>query len=338
MSKIVCDVCGTSYPDSATQCPICGCIRPGDGIVLDNSIAENDTTRSEGYSYVKGGRFSRSNVRKRNIGESAENKKGKRAPADNAAESSNKGDKGLIVAVCMLLLAIVAVVIYIVIHFFGTDASNVAETGASVSTQPSTTVTLTTEEDLSCTEIILSQTSAELEIGQSHQLTVTTTPQNTTDEITFTSSNEAVATVSTDGLILAVASGETKIIIMCGNITAEFVVVCSAPIETTENTEPIVPTETSQPTSEYTAPFKIKDHISGKPTERDATIYVGQTFNLILLDANNKSVPLEWSVDNAAICIVDGNTVKGKSKGTTNITATYEGVTYTCIVRVKSSS
>ena len=25
MSKIICDVCGTRYPDSAGQCPICGC-------------------------------------------------------------------------------------------------------------------------------------------------------------------------------------------------------------------------------------------------------------------------------------------------------------------------
>ena len=25
MSKIICDVCGTSYPDTAECCPICGC-------------------------------------------------------------------------------------------------------------------------------------------------------------------------------------------------------------------------------------------------------------------------------------------------------------------------
>ena len=30
MSKIICDVCGTTYPDSATQCPICGCVRSAD--------------------------------------------------------------------------------------------------------------------------------------------------------------------------------------------------------------------------------------------------------------------------------------------------------------------
>ena len=60
MSKIICDVCGTSYPDSAAQCPICGCVKP--------SNAENCGPEMEediGYAFVKGGRFSKSNVRKR---------------------------------------------------------------------------------------------------------------------------------------------------------------------------------------------------------------------------------------------------------------------------------
>ena len=25
MSKVICDVCGTTYPDTASVCPICGC-------------------------------------------------------------------------------------------------------------------------------------------------------------------------------------------------------------------------------------------------------------------------------------------------------------------------
>lgn len=338
MSKIVCDVCGTSYADSATQCPICGCVRPDNGLSFDDSISENETGRSDNYTYVKGGRFSKANVRKRRTVEPADNEISGRSTSVKTAKNDNKGDKGLIIAVCMLLLAIIAVVIYIVVHFFGANANDVPETGASVSTQPSTAVTLTTEENLSCTEIVLSQTSAELEIGQSHQLTVTTAPENTTDEIIFASSNETVATVSGDGLILAVASGETKITITCGEISAEFSVVCVAPVETTEATEVTEPTDPSQPSSEYTAPFKLNKHIKDKPTERDVTIYIGQTFELTLLDANNKIVPVEWSVKNASVCSVDGNTIKGKSTGMTSVEVTYEGVTYTCIVRVKSSS
>ena len=42
MSKIICDVCGTSYPETAAACPICGCARPNstnqvsaDGTLID---------------------------------------------------------------------------------------------------------------------------------------------------------------------------------------------------------------------------------------------------------------------------------------------------------------
>lgn len=63
MSKIVCDVCGTAYPETASQCPICGNAKS------DTASAAGDTAAQDnGYAYLKGGRFSRANVRKRNSG------------------------------------------------------------------------------------------------------------------------------------------------------------------------------------------------------------------------------------------------------------------------------
>ena len=35
MSKIICDICGTSYPDTADCCPICGCAKDGSGLMED---------------------------------------------------------------------------------------------------------------------------------------------------------------------------------------------------------------------------------------------------------------------------------------------------------------
>lgn len=61
MSKIICDVCGTAYPDTASQCPICGTAKPD---VSSQSVGDNN----EHHAYVKGGRFSTANVRKRNAG------------------------------------------------------------------------------------------------------------------------------------------------------------------------------------------------------------------------------------------------------------------------------
>ncbi|MBR4972436.1 MAG: hypothetical protein IKY59_05650, partial [Oscillospiraceae bacterium] len=83
MNKIVCDVCGTSYPESVAQCPICGTAK---------TDANKTTTGGEaGYAYVKGGRFSHANVRKRNAGSQelprvvAPAKPAKEAPKQKAA-------------------------------------------------------------------------------------------------------------------------------------------------------------------------------------------------------------------------------------------------------------
>ena len=65
MGKIVCDVCGTSYSEAATQCPICGCVNlsVNEQIVVTDS--ENMNAHPK-YQHVKGGRFSTANVKKRN--------------------------------------------------------------------------------------------------------------------------------------------------------------------------------------------------------------------------------------------------------------------------------
>lgn len=70
MSKIICDVCGTSYPETSTQCPICGCVRSSDSVTIagDTSEVAAKTTAPSSYNYVKGGRFSKANVKKRNAG------------------------------------------------------------------------------------------------------------------------------------------------------------------------------------------------------------------------------------------------------------------------------
>ena len=65
MNKIICDICGTSYAESGKQCPICGSVRPGDVQRMTNEV-KRDGNGSTGYTHVKGGRFSKSNVKKRN--------------------------------------------------------------------------------------------------------------------------------------------------------------------------------------------------------------------------------------------------------------------------------
>ena len=64
MSKIICDVCGTRYPASAEQCPICGRVDPA--AKAEAKEVENAYGRTS--SQTKGGHFSKSNVKKRTQG------------------------------------------------------------------------------------------------------------------------------------------------------------------------------------------------------------------------------------------------------------------------------
>ena len=79
MSKIICDVCGSAYSDTASQCPICGTAKRDNNPTADNMV---DVAASEGgYSYVKGGRFSHSNVRRRNSGKELHRKSAEKSAA-----------------------------------------------------------------------------------------------------------------------------------------------------------------------------------------------------------------------------------------------------------------
>lgn len=334
MSKIICDVCGTSFAETATHCPICGCVRPTDSVAIDTDQPHEDNVSSTGYSYVKGGRFSSSNVRKRSSGKKIERTTNKRAVSETDDSGENKGDKGLMAAVCLLLVAIVCVVIYIVVHFFGgqpdvpvTDPNNgqsVVEPSESAATEA------TIQQDLSCTAIVLSQTAVELEIGGTVQVSAVITPEDTTDQLIFTSANEAIAKVSADGKIEAVAAGETTVTATCGKISAVCNVVVKAPAQTENPTQSTDTTEpTTQPNSEFTGPFKTN--------KSDVAIVVDETFQLKLLDSKKNVIPVTWTVENSDICTVDGNVVKGKSVGKTTISVTYEGETYSCIVRVRGN-
>ena len=158
MSKIICDICGTSYPETAIQCPICGCVRPGDIAIFNDELDTNEEKPVQTYTSVKGGRFSKSNVKKRNEGklvtpvskpvnqELAKNgdfaQKSKQtdnnAPSKYAAAApkakkekpvkvrrDSKIDVGYIIASIIFALAVVLIVIFLLIKFFpGGQSSN----------------------------------------------------------------------------------------------------------------------------------------------------------------------------------------------------------------------
>lgn len=254
MSKIICDVCGTSYPETATQCPICGCVRSVMAAPLADDNSDQTEFRNGTYIYTKGGRFSKANVNKRNRGINA-----KSTEISNEEEPQNPSsgnDKGLVIVILALLLAIVGVAIFIVVRYFapGTTGSEPITVPTIQTTAPTTqpetteateaTTTAPTEELIPCEEVSVSNAVVEFDAaGESVLLAVSLLPEDTNETLIFTSSDESVAVVTNAGAVTAVAHGEAVITISCGDATAQCRVVCT--FEDTDPTE-----DTTEPTTE----------------------------------------------------------------------------------------
>lgn len=139
-------------------------------------------------------------------------------------------------------------------------------------------------------------------------LQVTNLPEGI--RVNWSSSDETVATVDENGKVTAVGSGTAQ-------ITAE---VDGGKASTTIRCNFDDTTETDDGT-----------HL----THTDVTIAVGEEFNLRLIDGNGERINnATYSIDDPDICSVSGVTVRGESRGTTEITVRYNGKSYTCIVRV----
>lgn len=348
MSKIICDVCGTSYPESATQCPICGCVRPVDTVTVNTENNEEATTTGT-YTYVKGGRFSKANVKKRNSANHAVPVEDNFDKTDDDAPST-KVDKGLTITICVLLLAIIAVVVYIVLHFF---APNLGKTDPTEQ-MPSTTTQATTEdvtteptvEQIPCEQIIISNTVVELDkVGAAFLLNVTTDPDDTTDVILFESSDESVATVTSGGKIVAVAPGQAVITVSCGVAEAQCRVVCAfeaVPDETTEATTDA--TEATEPeTDTLTLKLNWTFAMVDDPSVGDVTLKVGETWAAYTnKDGKIPATEIVFkSSDTSVVTIDEKGIVKavgipaGKNQGEAMITAEYQGQIVKCRIIVR---
>lgn len=338
LSKVICEICGTVYPDNATVCPICGYPRNvGESIEeLETEAPQTTVRRSE---KVKGGRFSNKNVKKRKKASESyaaeESKSGSssrdKAPASSKKKSQKgkKSNKGLVITVIVLLIAVLLVGAYIGMRFFvGKDAYR--ETTIPTETEPSTQATETEPVDTTvlCTDILigdidLQQGIAFMGMGRAWRVNVTMVPENTTDSVTYSSADEnvAVVNVSEDRVeILSVGPGSTTITITCGAVTKTFPVVCSFEEETTAATEEF----TEDTREEGVLDLDVED-ISFFAVDENYTIDPG-----VGIDAAD----VEWSSDDEDVATVDEDgKVIAVGPGTCQITAEYDGEEAVCIIR-----
>lgn len=121
------------------------------------------------------------------------------------------------------------------------NIATVSESGLVTATGPgTTTVTCITEDGgytasctvtvtgttISVTGVSLSQSSLSLNVGESSQLTATITPANATNKnVTWSSSNSNVASVNSNGLVSAIASGHA--VVTCKTVDGNYQATCS---------------------------------------------------------------------------------------------------------------
>lgn len=310
MSKIICDVCGTSFPDTTEQCPICGCVRSADAKVMPGDPRDSEQNTNGTYSHVKGGRFSKANVKKRNAPKQDQPEHG------SNQNESDKGNKGLVIVAVVLLLSIIAVSVYFVIRFG--DMFAITKKGSEeTTTAPVVDVKPENNDDdqqddpidesVPCNRLyVLTTEIAFDEAGLTKTISVITEPVDTTDAISFEVADPTVATVDENGVVTAVAEGETVITVKCGDLTGECVVICAF------KEEEEIPDE---PVDVFSAESKGNALVDNKELKlntymqlRDFTVPANGFHEFSLRNADGEELDFEI-VENSAYCSVDGKKI-----------------------------
>ncbi len=135
-------------------------------------------------------------------------------------------------------------------------------------------------------------------------------------EVTWTSSDPAVASVNSKGVVTAGStSGEAEITCSVNGSEAKVKVVCDIQVKAT------------------VSPDNNGAHLE----TTDATVKVGEKFPLFLYDKDGEHIDeIKYVIDDPSICEVNKNYVKALKKGNTQVRVVYNGEEYICVVRVKS--
>lgn len=330
MSKIICEICGTSYAETSTQCPICGYVRSAEAAVVNATELADGSERN--YTYVKGGRFSKSNVKKRNRANQKQDS-GKNA-GRTVAETRPRNEKpqkkrnlGMLIVAIALLLIVLAFVLFMIFKLFWPELPDVSSQqtdppGQQQEQPPEDDSILCSGIDLDAVEVTLT------EVGEAKMLYATVSPADTTEKVEFKSSDEAVVTVSDSGKIVAVGSGEATIIVTCGSYWDECKVICQLepvedPVEETED-----PTDDTEEVTE--APTVSLDDFKFRKT--DITFFSkGESYTLYRGDIDFSLIT--WTSDDESIAKIEDGVVTAVGKGTTKVHAEINGVIITCIIR-----
>ena len=348
MNKIICDICGSTYPETAECCPICGSSR-------EFGIENPDYVPQKMPEYIpegekKSGIFS-SAVKRAQEGFYDADEPDFDLPmdvlpeVDASEESVQEAPKHRINYFVVILLTII---IFVCIAVFGfllfrfylpNHISWEKEPEATETILPSETTAETTEPTVPCTSIVLTSGVPEItRIGQFWLLHVLVIPENTTDTLSYTSSDESVVTVTNEGRLCAVGEGQATIVISCGREQILCQVTVNIPDDPTENTTDVTDSAAPLADAETTAPAEqpqATDSVVLKLKQTDISFNKkGVTFQLEL-DCDLRPEDISWMTLDPDVAICHNGVITVLGNGTTRIVAQYADQEVYCIVRCK---
>lgn len=355
MNKIICDICGTSYPDTSDSCPVCGCSRDAaadflsaedleDTLILEEEAVSEPVKEKEIFDFDKVNAVSVEDIEEfddddDDIDDEDDDDDDDDDDEDDEDDDEPRSNTFVIILLTILIIALLGAAGFIYFRYFLPNrAEETTPTTAVQQMQEATAAS--TELTIPCDYMTMTNAGvAELNAeGQQFLLHIRAIPENTTDRIIYTSGDESVATVTDDGKITAVAEGETIVFITCGKYSIECPVIVKYEEETVPTTEAVTETtaetmaqEATEATEETKAPSS--SDVVLKLKKNDIQLGVYYQFQL-QLDCDLKPEEVTWTSEHPHIAKVDeqGN-VTAMKQGTTSVTAKYGDQEVKCMVR-----
>ncbi len=178
-----------------------------------------------------------------------------------------------------------------------------------------------TKAKVAVTGVSLDNTLLLISVGESRKLSATVKPSGATNkEVSWTSNNESVATVDSNGNVKGLKEGSATITVTTkdGSKTATCKVTVSKPVSTIAVTG-----------------------VSLNKTSLSLTVGESQSLSATVSPSNASDKSVSWKSSNTSVATVDGSgNVKAVKAGTAKVTVTTKdgSKTATCNVTVKSSS
>lgn len=360
MNKVICDICGTAYPESSENCPVCGCSRDfgmdalEEELLLDAagiSMAEAGQQRSRKHKEI----FDFDEVNQEDEEEA------ERYDDDDEEEEEPRSNTILVVILLVLIVLLLLTSGFVFLRYFLPNMVKETEpTEPTVVTQPvETEPEASTEHSVPCTDIVIPGGKIELGKDGKWLMNVQVYPADTTDVLTYASHDENVVTVTEDGTVTAVGEGKTIIEVTCGNrqIKCNVVVDYSQTEETeatgalpgmqveettpsdaaTEATEPATDATEAAAATEATEATEVPKETTGntelKLKKNDITMFSRYSSVDLELDCDIPVESIKWFTMDSTVAIVHNGTVTATGSGMTRIYGEYGGQQVECIVR-----